>query len=130
MFKKALGTVQSYPGANTSRELFPDVNSPPRLKGPGKGAVTKTQRGELHGEGCLAGVVVFSREPNREETGEISNPISFPTHLPSSVLFVSHVGQSQLLAQVQEPQSRQVSLPGHRAEWRVDLKELKKDISI
>lgn len=103
---------------------------PPSLKGPGKRAVTKTQRGELRGEGCLPGVVVFSREPNREETGEISNPISFPTHLPSSVLFVSHVGQSQLLAQVQEPQSRQVSLPGHRAEWRVDLKGLKKDISI
>lgn len=66
------------------------------LKGQGEGAVTKSQRGELQGQGHLAGAVALKREPNKKKNGEINTPISFPTHLPSNALFMSHIGQTQL----------------------------------
>lgn len=58
-------------------------------------------------------VIAASREPNGEKTGGGTNSsISLPTHLPSDGLFVSRIGQTQLLAIGQEHQSGQGSVQG------------------
>lgn len=72
------------------------LSPPPKPAGAGEGALSQTHRGELHGEGHLAGVVAFQRKPNREKSKEINAPISFPIHLLSSALSGSHLGQAQL----------------------------------
>lgn len=57
-------------------------------------------------------VIAASREPNGEKTGGTNSSISFPTRLSSDGLFVSCIGQTQLLAIGQEHQSGQGSVQG------------------
>lgn len=57
-------------------------------------------------------VIAASREPNGEKTRGTNSSISLPTRLPSDGLFVSRIGQTQLLAIGQEHQSGQGSVQG------------------